>query len=744
MDLLRGRGLNETHSRCAGPRVGGLPRILSALLLGAPVLSFAQQASSPSPAAQDQTGQAAPTGELQEVVVTAQRRAENLQNVPISVTALSGGQLQTANVTDLESLPEVAPSLNFDQEAGWAEPHLRGVGTTATGPGIENSVAMYVDGVYHAAMIGGNVEFNDVQDVEVINGPQGTLFGRNATGGLIQIRTKDPTQDFSGTADVGYGDYDTSTAGLYVTGGLTNNLAANLSVDSQYQGDGYGRNITTDADVAYESYLFTRSKFLYTPIEDLRVLVAVDYGRVHFSTASNTPVGSVPFGGGPVVPPEDTIGPVNPDGLINEGGATLNIDYNLQSFHLINITAYRITDSYTNESPESTTNNPDFQGFLTLDEPHRQFSQELQLVSPSEGPFTWTTGAYYFHETAEYNPVTLWGPLFGGPSDIYYYTRSRTDSYALYGQGTYAIQKDTHFTAGFRYTEERRSVEIDNPVIIPGIGNVGPPPTYGAKTFSAPSWRLALDHRFNDELMGYVSYNRGFKSGGFNPAQVPAISYKPEKLDAFEIGLKANTADNRLRFNVSPFYYKYDEIQVESFANAILLISNGADAKLYGVDIGMDAQLTQQLTLHAGTTLLHSEFTYYPDADLTTPFPGGGNLYTVESAAGHRLPCAPAGIGTLGLNYVIPSPIGNFTLNASYTYNSGFYLEPDNRLKQPNYNMVSSQLAWLSKGGVWEVDLWGKNLTNSYYALAEFSESQGDVEQYAPPRTYGFRVRMNF
>jgi iron complex outermembrane receptor protein len=708
-----------------------------AFFAAVPAVSLAQQTSSPSSSTSSE-----PTG-LAEVVVSAQRREENLQDVPISVMAMSSETLQEAHITSVSDLSLLAPSINFDEEAGWSEPHLRGIGTTATGPGIENSVALYIDGVYHAAMIGGNADLGDVQDVEVINGPQGTLFGRNATGGLIQIRTKDPTQQFNGQASVGYGDYNTATASLYVNGGLTDTLAANFSVDSQYQGEGYGHNVTTGQDVALNSHLFARGKLLFTPIDDLKVILAADYGWVNFRTSSNTPPGSIPLGGGPVLQPQDTIGPVNPQGLINEGGTAMTVDYNFGAFHVLSISAYRITDSFTNESPESTTNNPEFYGALTLDEPHRQFSQEIQLASPSGGVLTWTTGLYYFHETAEYNPVHLFGGLFYPVSDLYYYTVSKTNSYAAYGQATYEVAENTHLTGGFRYTDEPRSIYINNIVLIPGVGNVGGS-TYGTKRFSSPSWRLSLDHRFNDDLLGYISYNRGFKSGGWNAAQVPAIPYSPEKLDAYEIGIKSSTPDHRLQFNASPFFYKYTDMQVESFPNAILLISNGASSQIYGIDMDANALLTQYWRLHAGATFLHAKFTSYPDADLTIPEPGFGNEYSTENAAGNHIPLAPTAIATLGMDYTIPTLVGKFNINGTFSHNSGWWAEPDNRLKQPAYELFSAQLAWMPNGGVYEVDLWGKNLANEAYAYALFSESQGDVIQYAPPRTFGIRVKATF
>jgi iron complex outermembrane recepter protein len=698
-----------------------------------PTYAFAQ--------AGDESGQSA---SLQEVVVTAQRREENLQNVPISVTALGAAQLQKSGVFDMASLPLLDSSLTFGQEAAWAQPHLRGIGTSVTGPGIESSVATYVDGVYYAAMIGGNLDLSEVQDVQIINGPQGTLFGRNATGGVILIKTKDPSQAFGGSASVSYGNYGTSTASAYVTGGLTDTLAANFALDARYQREGYGHNLLTGAETSRTSDVFVRSKWLYTPNNDLTLTFSADYGHVQFTPAVGIPPGEMPLGGGPYVPAFDVFGTDNPGGIINAGSASATLELNLHPVRIVSITAYRITDSFTNEGPLSTTSNPLYFGAITLDEPHRQFSQEVRLVSPAEGIVTWTAGAYYFHETAEYNPTHLWGSLFAPVTDIYYYTRAKTDSYALYGQSTFALGTDTHLTAGFRYTREPRSIYLDNPVLGPGGVNFGPPVSSDSRTFSSPSWRISLDHRFSDQVLGYVSYNRGFKSGGWNVSVLPAVSFNPEKLDAYELGIKTETQDRRLRMNASSFFYNYTDIQVQSFQNAVLLISNGASSHIYGLDLNAEAAVTRGLSLHAGATLMHSRFTSYPNAKLSSEIPGGGTAYGVGSAVGNRLPFAPSAVATVALDYSIPTVVGTFGLNASYAYNKGWYAEPDNRLRQPAYSLVNGQLSWVPKDGAYEIDFFGQNLTNVYYATTMFSQSQGDSIEYAPPRTFGVKLKASF
>jgi iron complex outermembrane receptor protein len=253
-----------------------------------------------------------------------------------------------------------------------------------------------------------------------------------------------------------------------------------------------------------------------------------------------------------------------------------------------------------------------------------------------------------------------------------------------------------------------------------------------------------LDHRFNDEVLGYVSYNRGFKSGGWNPSVLPARSFAPEKLDAYEIGIKTNSADNRWRLNVSPFLYKYKDMQVESFQNAILLISNGASSKLYGVDVDAEAQVTHELRLRVGVSALHSDFTSYPAADITTPAPGGGTNYAIGSVTGNHVPLAPKAQANAGFDYTLPSPIGPFVLNATYSYNSGWFAEPDNRLRQSSYSLVNAKVTWTSPTGVYQVSGWGKNLGDTLYATSLYSQSTGDAIQFAPPRTFGIDLKVSF
>jgi len=679
-----------------------------------------------------------------EIIVTAQRRSENIQKVPIAITAADAETLERANVNSVSDLGTLAPSLNFIAEAAFSQPRLRGIGTPSNGPGIESAVALYIDGVYQAAMVGGNANFNNIKAVEVINGPQGTLFGRNATGGLIHIRTLDPSYDFGGNVSLGYGNYDTFTASGYVTGGLSKTVAMDVAIDYSRQADGYGVNLLDGREVDKTKSIFTRSKIVFEPSDSAKFTLSGNYGHIDFDPLAAPAPGSEPFGGKlPGLNPHQFATTQASDGFVEQYGGSLTGDIDLGGVNLLSITAYQATNSSTLFG--DLTDNIALASNIRITEPHRQFSQELQFSSPAGGDFTWTAGLYFFRETAKYDPVNLFGPLYelGGVSDIRIFTNTKTTSYSAYAQGTYAIAEDTRLTAGFRYTIDKRSTDILQEVDIIGFGTITDQ-TVGKKTFRAPTWRISLDHNFTPDVLGYVSYNRGFKSGGFNPAQFPAQSFEPEKLDAYEVGLKTQFADRRVRFNVAGFFYKYNQIQTQSFPNEILLISNGAKAELYGVDLDFNAAVTDNFQLSAGLSLLQAEFTDFPNASLTIPQPGGGNAYSTIDATGFRLPQAPKAIFNAGANYTIPTNSGDFEISANYTYNDGWYPESDNRLRQKSYSVVNGQVRWSSPDDKFEIIVWGKNLFDEDYALTLFSQGSGDLIHWAPPRTYGVTVKAKF
>jgi iron complex outermembrane recepter protein len=716
-----------------------------------------------------QTAPAAPAQEsepvLTEITVTAQRRSENLQNVPIAMTALSADQLAKSGVQSTTELGEVTPGLTVVNQNGDILPHIRGVGTTLFGAGVENSIATYVDGVYIASQAGSLLTLNNIAQVEVLKGPQGTLYGRNATGGLIQITTKDPQSTLSGDASLSYGNYQTSVGQLYVTGPIVaDKLAADLAVSATTQGEGYGTNLYNGQEVYKTDHdIAARSKWLFTPSDGTTVRLIGDYEDIagsQYSTHGIAPGTKSGFGGGsgPAIPNYDVDAAYQPYNSIKGGGISLRIDQNVGFGQLSSISAYRSDKSLEDFSVPAPFTLQDF----VINIAESQLTQEFQLTSTQGGPLQWVIGAYYLHDDSDEDPATtIFGvPLqkaLGVPASTSVYADEITSSGSVYGQSTLAITPVDHLTLGFRYTDEKRSLvatevaELGNgltvyPLAPPHASPLVPPAALTpSRTFTAPTWRFSYDHRFSDELLGYVSYNRGFKSGGFNASDPTQGAYQPETLDAYEIGLKTDLWERRLRLDTSAYYYHYKDIQVADFVDGSIAYYNGAVAEIYGLDVDLKALVTENLTSTAGASYIHDRYTNFPDAQFYTPnLVAGGNTLTTQSAADNRLPLTPDETFNLSGDYRYPLPSGSLSLNVTYYYSTRYVFAPDNILHQPAYNLVNTAISWTAPGDRFIASLWGKNLSNTVVADGYLASPFGTLSNFGPPRTYGAKVEVKF
>jgi iron complex outermembrane recepter protein len=697
--------------------------------------------------------------QLEEVVVTAQKRAENLQSVPIAVTAVSAEELSAAGVVDTMALPSVVSGLSVGAAVGNFSPHIRGIGTTAYGIGIESPVALYVDGVYYGSQVTGMSDLVDVTQVNVLKGPQGTLFGRNATGGVIQLSTRDPDSSFGGDVRTDLDNYLTSRTNFYVTDGLSDALKANLSVSYATQGHGWGTNIVDGDDIHKIDRDFSaRSKVFFTPSSDTLIKVNFDYTDQANSLFGNFVPAPGTHGHAPGYEPSsnpyDTDNSLDPANALQSGGASLDIDQNLGFAHLVSISAYRRYAWKTQFDP-SLTPTPELLQFIQFQ--GNQFSQEFQLVSPQSDVFNWVTGLYYFHaadqeELQQYTYDVAAAPFAAG--QIFEAASGATNSSAAFGQATLLVLPATHLTVGLRYTSERRSIDGDifgGFFDLDGTGfNV---PISGlaldaSKRFSKLTDRFALDHSFTADILGYLSYNRGFKSGGFNGFNPSSLNpaYNPEVVDAYEAGLKTESLDHRLRLNTALFYNKYNDIQIINFIS-IPSISNAANAQTYGVDLDAEALLTSSLRLTAGFEYLHSRFTGNSTGTVTSFVPGSGGdtVSMLGSVQGHELPFAPEFTANIGATYTQSYQWGRLDWNVTDAYTARQFYSEDNFLPQKAYDYVNASLGWTDIGGHLSATLWGRNLLNKAVAGFLTSGALGYSADYSnPPRTYGFTLLYRF
>jgi iron complex outermembrane receptor protein len=712
------------------------------IVLGASVSLFATAAH-----AQTETATETEAFDAGDIIVTAQRREQNLQKVPVTISVLTADAAMRLGINSTTDLAASVPGLNITQSFSSPTFYLRGVGHADVNTGQEMPTALYIDGVYVATTVGSIFSFNNIERVEVLKGPQGTLFGRNATGGVIQVVTKTPSHTPSVSASATYGNYDRYELNFYGTTGLSDTLAADLAVYQMDQSDGWGRNVLTGKKVNLGRELSIRSKLFWTPDDRTSVTLTGDYSRQKTDIGTSTAVrpGALGFDGVTTNQGFYNITSEVDDihTRYHQWGATLNVKHDFDFARIVSISAYHdLREHVVGYDGDGTP----FAGLVAgRFAPAKTFTQELQLQSLPGSKIQWIGGLYFLHQKTGTEPLDLSGAAVAPfPGFVFYQTvKQTTKSYAAFAEATVPIiDDDTHFTAGIRYTSDKRRMTGSN---ADSFGTVYPPVTPQSKRWSRPSWRAVLDHQFNPRIFGYAQYSRGFKSGQFNLIAPGDPPVKPEQLDAFELGLKTKLFDNRLRLNVAGFYYDYKDIQVQTVIPAGTRIVNAASARMKGIDVDFDLAISRDFHLGGGLSYLDGKYKSFENAPFLAPLPTGGNMSFTGDASGNRLVNAPKWQANLNASYVIPSSIGDFTLAGQYAYNSGFFFTADNRPRQHAYDLVNGSIEWRATSREFGVRLWAKNITKEKYVSSSNNISAlGDQYAPAPPRTYGGTLFVNF
>ena len=691
-------------------------------------------------------------GGLEEIVVTAQKRDEDLQRVPIAITAVSGDAIVARGINSTMELNAIVPGLNVRTASGAAQTFIRGIGTTSNV--VENPVALYIDGVYLPQQRDGLRELVDVEQIAVLKGPQGTLFGRNATGGVIQITTRAPSHDFSGEARAEIDTYATIRTRFYATGGLSENVAASLALGYAHQGQGYGDSITTGNDTNRLRHEFNaRAKVLFEPSSRTSITLIGDYlNRDQLANSFQPYPGtslSLP-GTGPLKSKYDSYQGADSFIAYEGGGASLTVDQDLDFARLVSISAYR------QGKTQFLFDNAAVPGRLfivrTPNSPNRMYSQEFQLVSAKSERFNWVAGVYLFDYRNSARPIVreFRAPL-PNPND--FSTTNGTEltrSVAPFGQLTYRVLPRTNLTLGARYTYEKREARVvqvatrrngTTATILPPGDTV---PVTNKLTVKKPTFRVALDHQFTDDVLGYVSFNTGIKSGGFNVIN-PSPRFLPEKLTAYEAGVKSELFDNRLRLNVAAFYYDYKNVQVIQFVGTAQTVVNGAAAELYGVDVDLEAELSPGLRVSGGFEIEHTEFTDYRNAVFSTPRPTGGAIIRSDDATGNRLPLAQNFSGNIAVDYHHELSRGALDFNVSANHNGDYYFEADNFLRQGPYTIINTSLKWTLPGEHVSVTAFARNLLDEQVITQATTQAIGYPTAYSnTPRSFGAAVQVKF
>ena len=698
---------------------------------------------------------------LEEVIVTAQKREQNMQSVPIAVSAFSADVIRNARLLTMDDISRQVPGFtvtNFNPAT--PQPFIRGIGSSPSDAGSDASVGVFVDGVYAGRAGGYRAELYDVQRVEVLRGPQGTLFGRNVAGGAMSIITNAPADEAGADLEFTAGNYSLVQAKGMVTAPLTDELAGRLAFIARDR-DGHTENTVTNNKVRDEDNWSVRGRLRWDALDTVTANLIAEYTKDDpKGPAARDYEGADPAEVLPALDPllavfQNSLLPTSPDAFDIEAKVdgnfkremtttSLQLDWDLDIGVVTSISGYRKNEYDFLDDLVGIAFDPD--ALITLDVPllgnnaeedSDQISQELRLNAIA-GDFDWTVGLYYLDEDVDREETFT--PI-GSP--VTYDQKASTTSYAVFGQFTYPLLDTLAVTLGARYSYDEKDFDVTAFGTEIGFGLLTPDPenpAAGAVGYSASdddSWsnlspKIALEYTPVDDTMYYLTVAQGYKSGGYNgqstnktAAETP---FDEEKVTNYEVGLKTDFGDGLARFNAAAFYLDYEDLQVFVVSDVTLFVDNAAEADIYGVEAEF---------YYAPTDALDIALTYaYLDAEI-----GDNEIDQVEK--GNTLTRSPKNSASASVQYTFPvTDIGDLLLRADYTWQDKIYflLQNPRRSRQEDYGLLNLRVALQGSKG-WEVALWGKNVTDKEYWIHAIDPSYGaDLGAsgiMGDPRTYG-------
>jgi len=730
--------------------------------------------------------------ENEPIIVTAQRREEASVDVPVTVNTLGAAAIETANVASLPDIVKLTPGLRFDFASSYVQPTIRGVGTAVVSSGAVGNVGIYIDGFYSPNPSASDMQLLNVRNIQVLKGPQGTLFGRNTTGGAILVQTADPSTEAGGQAKVSYGRYNQVKAQGYYTFGLSDKIA--MDVEGVYsRGDGWLTNISTGKKVGdYENWsarvglkadlsdsVSVMLRYYHRDLNDPRGVLPASYTE---SKASNSLLPFVITNGAPfyAVPGQYTFRhnevalgshPNDQQYLHSKSNvfqATIQADLGFA-----NLTSYT---QYRRENQDMRIDG-DYSGVeyydLHLPNYNRTITQEFLLTSLPGNPLQWTAGLFYVRNKDSYYPLHFdFFPALGvfdrccdfGSSSV-------SQSYAAFLDATYEITPRLFVTGGVRYAHDKQSKAFTlsgNAAIARDLFGAPAAPfnrpsaaDYNAVNGDQVTPRVVIRYKPTEESSVYASYSKGYKAAFLDLGSGTPLPVKPEKIDAYEVGFKY---DNRkLSFESAFFYYDYRNLQISLYDGFAAIIANAASSKVYGIDGQLRYSLSDSFSVNLGGTWLHARYKRFDLAPIYTPcltlpdaFDPGGCADFLGGAV-ESFPIVPTELrnvtmqrspeftGNLGATYKTELGGGELQLSGNLYYSSKFFFGPSGiQFPQKAYEVLSLRAQWTDPSGRFKVALWGDNVTNSRYKTAVQYGPTAIGSNWSQPVTYGVELGVNF
>ena len=797
--LVRGRGARLAATPCLGfaPRVrASVPvrRSLTGKLAALAAASIGALAVTPPSLAQS-VGGGASGFTIEEIVVTARKRAEGLQDAPISITAMTGEALELRQINSSDKLAQVTPNLTFDANAptsghsGAAQIYIRGIGQQDFLGVVDPGVGVYVDGVYYARTIATVFDFLDVERIEVLRGPQGTLFGRNTIGGAITIHSRKPVEELEAEAGVKVGSDSLVETRLNLSGPLADNLLGRITLGSKNR-DGYVKRLRDGVDLGDDDMITGRGMLLWTPADNLEVFLSADYldkdengAPLVFGGINNAQVApqfaAILSGCLPPTParlndrtdpacPNDQFaaGPYANNGTapttseITQWGLNSTIEWDVSdSLTFKSITAYREMED---RALRDSDNTPLLVFHSLLEDEQEQFSQELQLLGNSlDQRLQWILGAYYFKEKiANHQPVFLGANpvLFRGGAGPVVTQSFQVDfdaenkAIAAFAQATYDLTEQLSLTAGLRYTDEEKSI-LPNQRVLSSLlffppGHYFVPNVEKTVKFDDLTPMVNLSYQWTNDLMAYATYSEGFKSGGLNGrnilfnADAEVTPFDPEQAQTFELGIKSNWLDNRLTLNGAYFNTKYDDIHLTVRLGIAPTVFNGGEATIQGFELEGTFVPDESWLITAGVGHLSSK---YDAIDPTLATRG-----VIGVTDDDQLPLSPKWSANIGVAYT--QTFGNWVLTPRidwiYTDKKFFDAENNAGAVQAGVSLFNAALALDAADDRWSLVFAVTNLTDKLYLTAATDATGtglGYLEHvYARPREISLQAKYRF
>ncbi len=667
---------------------------------------------------------------FEEIVVTARKREESLQQYAGALTAITSDQLETAEVVNLQDIRDLVPNL-FLEEAlgGQTTPKIfvRGIGIDNPNESFDSPVGIYVDGVYQARAFGALSDLYDIERVEFLRGPQGTLYGRNNSAGALRIITKQPSFDgVKAGASIGFGTESQINTSAYLNVPLKENVAAARFAFGTRNNDGFMTERNSGKKYKKDDLLSGRASLLYIPSDLWEITLRGDFLR-------DRGAGTL---GASLVPNFNTdddlyTAELNnaPTMAVDVWGSSVQFDRTMGEATFTSITAYRAVEVDNAQGDADGTTLPLLEALVQKLDEH-QFTQEAYVTSsmaPGGIDIDMTVGLFYMHEVNESIQMFNVFPAVFGPATTQFIDLE-TDAFAVFAEASFAVTDRLALTAGLRYTDESKDVAFES---FDNDGSFGFDISEGV-SIDETTWKAGLDFAVNDDFFLYASAGTGFRSGGIgiNPAARSVANvfndiFGPESATSYEGGFRSTLFNGSVRFNATYFYVEYESLQL-AVAGVGGITVNTPDATVDGIEIEFSANLFEgfNLDLNLGTQNDDIE-----QSDL-------------------ELKNTPDWQGRLGLTYktAIANDRGDLTLAADVSYTDDYFVSTANSIAVDGYPLVGAMVRWNAPDGHWVVSVAGKNLTDEYYPIHGFRIIPNLLDTALPnrPRTVMFTVRYDY